>query len=126
MYDVFLYTTITPAGLPGYLLEYDSRPSEAPSLLPMLKRHILRSKVKVRDVSEEVDVWAAWGSDVVSETPKSWSWARSGVVEPTLESSEWPWGTQNEALTDRRANGMGRRVLTRKGDKRELPSYRWV
>ncbi|KAF5364082.1 hypothetical protein D9756_000688 [Leucocoprinus leucothites] len=117
MYDVFLYTTTTPAGKPGYLLEYDSRSSEAPSLLPMLKRHILRSKVKIRDVSEEFDVWAAWGSESLPEIPKSWSWSRSGVVEPSWESTEWPWGAQDETLMDQRAPGMGQRLLTRKGDK---------
>jgi folate-binding Fe-S cluster repair protein YgfZ len=126
MYDVFLYTTTTSAGQPGYLLEYDSRPSEAPPLLPMLKRHILRSKVKIRDVSEEYGVWAAWGSESVPEKPKSLSWARSGVVEPTWGGSEWPWGTQNEALTDRRAAGMGRRLLTRKSDQREFFGCRCV
>ena len=29
----------------------------------MLQRHVLRSKVKLRDVTEEYDVWAAWGSE---------------------------------------------------------------
>ncbi|KAJ3572456.1 hypothetical protein NP233_g3064 [Leucocoprinus birnbaumii] len=117
MYDVFLYTTTTPAGQPAYLLEYDSQPSEAQSLLPMLKRHILRSKVKVRDATEDYDVWAAWGSESATNIPKSWTWSRSGVVEPTWEGSEWPWGTQSEALMDRRAHGMGKRLLTRRGDK---------
>lgn len=119
MYDVFVYTTTTPTGQPGHLLEYDTRSSEAPPLLPMLKRHILRSKVKVRDVSEDYDIWAAWGSESVPEILKSWNWARSGAVEPIWQSNEWPWGTQDESLTDRRAVGMGRRSLTRKGDKRE-------
>jgi hypothetical protein len=119
MYDIFLYTTTTPAGQTGYLLEYDSRSSEAPPLLPMLKRHILRSKAKVRDVSEEFDVWAAWGSEAAPEIPRTWNWARSGVVEPTWEANDWPWGTRTESLVDRRAMGMGRRMLTRKGDKRE-------
>lgn len=118
MYDVFLYTTTTPAGQPGYLLEYDSRLSEAPPLLPMLRRHVLRSKVKVRDVSEEYDVWAAWGSESLPEIPRSWRRSRSGAVEPTWEGIGWPWGTQNESLIDWRAPGMGKRLLVRKGDRR--------
>ncbi|KAF9452490.1 Aminomethyltransferase folate-binding domain-containing protein [Macrolepiota fuliginosa MF-IS2] len=117
MYDVFLYTTTTPTGQPGYLLEYDTRASEAQPLLSMLKRHVLRSKVKIRDVSENYDIWTAWGSESIPEIPRSWNWARSRVVEPVWEGNEWPWGTQNEALTDRRAVGMGRRLLARKGDK---------
>lgn len=126
MYDVFLYTNTTPAGQPGYILEYDSRSSEAPPLLPMLKQHVLRSKVKVRDVSDEYDVWTAWGSESTPEISKTWSWARSGAVEPVWEGSEWPWGTQNESLIDRRAVGLGKRLLTRKGDKRECFGYVWV
>lgn len=117
LYDVFLYTTITPTGQPGYLLEYDSRSSEAPPLLPMLQRHVLRSKVKVRDVSEEYGVWAAWGSESLPEIPRSWRQSRSGVIEPTWEGIKWPWGTQNETLIDWRTPGMGQRLLVRKGDR---------
>ncbi len=119
MYDIFLYTATSSTGQPEYLLEYDSRPSEASPLVPMLKRHILRSKVKVRDVSSEYDVWTAWGSESVPEIPKSWSWARSGAIEPVWEGNEWPWGSQNDAIIDRRAPGLGRRLLVRKGDQRE-------
>ena len=61
LHDVFIWAHTTPAGRQGYLLEYDAQPSEAPPMLPMLKRHVLRSKVKLQDVSEEYDVWAAWG-----------------------------------------------------------------
>lgn len=91
----------------------------------MLKRYVLRSKVKLRDVSDEYDVWAAWGSDVGMEVRK-WNWARSGAVEPDWsEENEWPWGTQEERVRDRRAVGMGTRMLVRKGDKREsdIPCY---
>jgi folate-binding protein YgfZ len=83
----------------------------------MLKRYVLRSKVKLRDVSDEYDVWAAWGSDVGAEERK-WIWARSGAVEPDWsKETEWPWGTQTERVRDRRAVGMGTRMLVKKGDK---------
>ena len=90
----------------------------------MLKRYILRSKVKVRDVTEEYDVWAAWGSDAEKswETERQWNGARSGVVEPVWnngEGSHCPWGRESGVLHDRRAVGMGRRLLVRKGDRRE-------
>ncbi|KAF8913839.1 hypothetical protein CPB84DRAFT_1757681 [Gymnopilus junonius] len=114
MYDVFLYGTAD-----GYLLEYDSRPSEAPSLVSYLKRHVLRSKVKFRNVTDEYDVWAAWGSshDDAWETQREWKRARSGAIEPVwTESLGWPWGSQDYAIHDRRAVKMGRRLLVRKGD----------
>ena len=86
----------------------------------MLKRYVLRSKVKLRDVSEEYDVWATWGSDSPVEDRK-WNWARSGAVEPDWTSeTEWPWGKEDKKIRDRRAVGMGERLLVRKGDRRAL------
>lgn len=117
LYDIFLYTTSDSAGKGNYLLEYDPHPSEAPPMLSLLKRYVLRSKVKIRDVSEQYDVWAAWGHSH-PEPPRQWTWARSGVVEPKWDASEWPWGTKHESILDRRAVGMGRRFLVRKGDLR--------
>ncbi|PPR06569.1 hypothetical protein CVT24_001750 [Panaeolus cyanescens] len=115
MYDIFLY-----ANPNGYFLEYDSRSSEAPSLLSYFKKHVLRSKVKVRDVTEEYDVWSAWGApeDSSFEMKRSWRHAASGVIEPVWNPSEvWPWGTEENIIYDRRGAGMGRRLLLRKGDK---------
>jgi folate-binding Fe-S cluster repair protein YgfZ len=126
LYDVFIYAHTTPDGKPTYLIEYDSRASTdaaAPPLLSMLKRYVLRSKLKLRDVSEEYDVWAAWGSK--SETKmeigdRKWSWARSGAVEPDWSGeSQWPWGMEERRVRDRRAVGMGRRLLVGKGETRE-------
>lgn len=119
MYDVFLYTQQTSTGLPGYLLEYDCRSSEAQPMLPMLKQYVLRKKVKIRDVSDQYDVWTAWGSELVSEVPKTWNWAKSGCVEPVWGGDKWPWGTEHESIADRRADTLGKRLLIRKGDKRE-------
>jgi len=124
MYDVFLYAI---PGNSGYLLEYDSRACslpDVPSLLPYLKRHVLRSKVKIRDATEDYDVWASWGAerDIDFETPRRWIWERSGAVEPDWNSeTPWPWGTTNCMIYDRRGVGLGRRLLVRKGDRRECP-----
>lgn len=123
LYDVFIYTSTSPDGKPSYLIDYDSRESAAPPLLPMLKRYVLRSKVKLRDVSEEYDVWAAWGSDSGKDSVegRKWSWARSGAVEPDWSGeTEWPWGKEDKRIRDRRAVGMGERLLVRKGDRRAL------
>ncbi|KAG6812316.1 hypothetical protein H0H92_003400 [Tricholoma furcatifolium] len=118
LYDVFLYTsTDSTTGKRSYLLDYDPRPSEAPPLMSMLKRYVLRSKVKIRDVSEQYDVWAAWGNSTIQEPSKHWAWARSEVVEPKWDQPEWPWGTRDETILDRRAPGMGKRFLVRKGER---------
>jgi len=120
MYDVFLYATTD-----GYFLEYDSRASEAPPLLSYLKRHVLRSKVKIRNVIEEYDIWAAWGSseDRRRETRRQWDWARSGAIEPIWNvTQDWPWGTREGIIHDRRAVGMGSRFLVKKGTHRTQSS----
>lgn len=126
LYDVFIYTHTMLDGKPAYLIEYDSRASTdaaAPPLLSMMKRYVLRSRVKLRDVSEEYDVWAAWGSEPESKlerevSQRKWSWARSGAVEPDWsERREWPWGMEEERVKDRRAVGMGARMLVQKGER---------
>ncbi|KAH9894325.1 Aminomethyltransferase folate-binding domain-containing protein [Cubamyces lactineus] len=120
IHDIFIWAHTTPAGRPGFLIEYDSRPSEAPPLLPLLKRYVLRSKVKLQDVTEEYDVWSAWGSEKEKawETERQWVFARSGVIEPVWDKDgEWPWGSTPGVMRDRRAVGMGHRLLVRKGDR---------
>ncbi|CAK5275570.1 unnamed protein product [Mycena citricolor] len=118
-HDVFIYTHTGADGKQGYLIDFDNRESEAPPLLPTLRRHVLRSRVKLRDVSEEYDVWGAWGSETDSvHAERQWRWSeQSGVAEPQWSTSEaWPWGTKDGEVTDARAPGMGRRLLVRKGD----------
>ncbi|KAG6820097.1 hypothetical protein H0H93_005409 [Arthromyces matolae] len=115
LHDVFLYTSTDSAGKPNYILDYDPRPSEAPSLMTMLKRYILRSKVKLRDVSEEYDIWAAWGNPAILDPARRWTWSHSGVVQPSWETNEWPWGNDDNLVLDRRAPGMGKRFLVKKG-----------
>lgn len=87
----------------------------------MLKRYVLRSKVKIRDVTTEYDVWASWGSEREQrwETQRKWSVAQSGVVEAAWDhESSWPWGTEAGIMQDRRAVGMGHRLLVKKGERR--------
>ncbi|EMD40958.1 hypothetical protein CERSUDRAFT_103327 [Gelatoporia subvermispora B] len=119
LYDVFVYALPSANGNRGYLIEYDARASEATPLLPMLKRYLLRSKVKLRDVTEEYDVWSAWGSEKEKgwEAPRNWSPARSGAIEPDWSGEAvWPWGQEPGVIRDRRAVGMGHRLLVKKGD----------
>ena len=102
-------------------MEYDARETDTLPLLNVLKRYVLRSKVKIRDVSEQFDTWSAWGSTQSHlELARKWQWARSGAVEPVWDQqNEWAWGTQDGVIHDRRAPGMGKRMLVRKGDTRE-------
>ena len=93
-----------------------------PALLPFLKRYVLRSKVKIEDVSDRYQVWAAWGSEEQRkwEKERSWSFARSGVIEPIWDPTEpWPWGSEECIIQDRRAVGMGMRMLLPPGERRE-------
>lgn len=92
----------------------------------MLKRFVLRSKVKIADVTDQYDVWASWGSDTEKgwDIERHWNFAKSGVIEPLWDSTpESPWGTDPLKLRDRRGVGLGHRMLVRKGDKRLIPTF---
>lgn len=107
----------------GYLIEFDTREaSETPPLLRVLKQYVLRAKVKIRDVSDEYDVWAAWGSERETrwETERQWNWAeRSNIAEPLWDPTTPPWGIEDMVLQDRRGIGMGHRMLVKRGEQRE-------
>lgn len=105
-------------------MEFDSRPSEAPSLLSTLKRYILRSKVRIEDISDRYDVWTSWGNEPTGSSYQ-WTHTRSGIIEPIWSSqkeSAWLDGSlESLRLKDRRAPGMGTRLLVDKNDKRTYP-----
>ncbi|KAG8989648.1 ccr4 associated factor [Tulasnella sp. 427] len=164
MYDIFIYPYIpkSPEEKSGYIVEYDPRAASSgddpaptqqastkhptPPLISMLKRYILRSKVRVRDVSENWDIWALWGSSLPQSVhdvarPDDWKWGRSGAVEPVYHDAQrtpldrpgvqkWLLGQESDArqygaepvwMVDRRAPGMGIRALLPKGLK-PIPS----
>lgn len=160
MYDVLIYPYVPPSdpsssSSPGYIIEYDPRAADdatttstpkhgsTPTLMSMLKRYILRSKVRVRDVSDEWGLHAVWSSSSTGPVasyskPDEWRWGRSGAVGPiyyaasdtspssaatTSELKSWILdgvhvSSSREALwaVDRRAPGMGARVLLRTGE----------
>jgi transferase CAF17, mitochondrial len=122
LYDLFVYSlkNDTPKES-GYLIEHDSRSSAAPPLLDILKRYILRSKVKIRDVSSEWSVWVAWGNTSLDAGPeRCWHWTPSQAVESNWKSTRSPWATGCPLrIHDRRVDGMGLRELVRQGEKRE-------
>lgn len=128
--DAFVYNHPTSN---GYILDYDSHPPvvdadtevggntpPVPPLINYLKQFVLRTKVKVRDISEEYDIWASWGSEHEAswETMRNWRWAeRSNIPEQLWEEGDTPWGKEPLLLRDRRAVGMGQRRLVSKGVK---------
>ncbi|CAE6457445.1 unnamed protein product [Rhizoctonia solani] len=123
LYDVFIYPH-TVDGRPGYLIDYDNRSSDATPLLALLKRHVLRSKVRISDASDEWKVWSVW--DPTSQersfpTMKGWRAGRSGAVEPLYAENDHRLGHEYDQDTigsrDLRAPGMGDRLLVRAGDK---------
>lgn len=114
---MFVHATRDDKSQLAYLIEYDATPHvDAPGLLPMLKRHVLRSKVRVRDASDEYDIWAAWGNDPVTGSLRRWTRTQGGAIEPLWD---WPRKPDSGPLIDLRADGMGLRRLVRTGDRRE-------
>ncbi|KAF5393964.1 hypothetical protein D9757_000087 [Collybiopsis confluens] len=127
LYDLFVFSDHNINGRPAYLLEFNSHSSEAPPLLDLLKRYVLRAKVKIRDVSQEYDSWAAWDptKDPEWESQRDWHFAESGAIEPAWPdpTEEWPWGSQEHFIRDRRAIGMGHRLLVKKGSRPAQASH---
>ncbi|GAB7334314.1 hypothetical protein MBLNU13_g06340t1 [Cladosporium sp. NU13] len=99
--DVFVYTTLGSkwhaethkSEDQGYLVEVDA--DDAAALFKHVKRHKLRAKLALRMLDEgELDVWNAWKDD------EPWTAHSEGASEDGMIS-----------LTDRRAPGMGQRIL---------------
>lgn len=119
LYDVFLWP-FRDGTREGYLIDYDPRSTEdAPPLDAMLKKHVLRSRVKVQPLQDEYDVWTAWGGEL-NEPTRSWRYGSQGAVEPIFEDKLAAWSTKDDKrLRDLRAVGMGHRILTKKGEEPE-------
>lgn len=115
LFDIHIYPH-EPSS--SFLIDYDVR-SPTP-LVAHLKKFVLRSKVGLRDVSGEWDVWGAWGREPKGGE-KIWKWGQGGSAGLT-------WMTEPERLAnaegevggwDLRADGMGWRGLVPKGEKRK-------
>ncbi|KAH7344930.1 hypothetical protein B0J17DRAFT_637596 [Rhizoctonia solani] len=126
LYDVFIYPHAVD-GRSGYLIDYDSRSSDVTPILTLLKRHVLRSKVRIRDASDEWKVWSVWDSTSQESsfpTMREWRVGRSGAVEPLYAENEYRLGHEYEqgaiGTRDLRAPGMGDRLLVRVGDKPDV------
>lgn len=118
LYDVFFWP-IREDKREGYLIEYDPRPSEAPPLVSLLKKHVLRSKVQVEEVPDEWDVWSAWGKND-DEPTRQWRHGSQGALEPVWDNGIAAWSARDSfRIKDLRAVGMGHRIVTKKGAPRK-------
>jgi folate-binding protein YgfZ len=74
LWDAFVYPTLDSDGR-QYLVEVDA--SEVKGLMAHFKRHKLRSKIQIKDLSQASTIWASWGYDEPEAT-------RSSSVEPSI------------------------------------------
>ncbi|KAF9520423.1 hypothetical protein BS47DRAFT_1336089 [Hydnum rufescens UP504] len=150
LYDVFFHPHPTE---PGYLVEFDPRsiPRSTPAhhhdpfpeLPVLLKRFVLRSKVKVKDVSDEWRVFAVWGGETEEKDDRKrevsfqeWTWnPRSNTIEPKWRDGKVLDNDIDDTVTkgigtgqwDRRVFGMGRRILWPVSEEAVLPAeYQFV
>ncbi|KIR31568.1 hypothetical protein I310_03621 [Cryptococcus deuterogattii CA1014] len=117
---------IFPRSKNSYLITHESpedHPAPLTSLLPPFK---LRSKVRIKDVTNQWDAWSAWGSDLQGgpHPIRTWKMGSGGASE-----SHWDWegGIRDLGLRDDEAGcwdlragwpRMGRQLLVPKGEKR--------
>lgn len=103
-----------------YLITHESSDHPAP-LAEHLTPFRLRSKVRIRDVSDEWDVWAAWGS--AAEGVRRWKFGSGGAAEATWKNiPPLAVGPAEVGCWDLRAAGMGAQILVPKGCSRKLLS----
>ncbi|CAG8606118.1 7859_t:CDS:1 [Paraglomus brasilianum] len=122
LYDAFIYPKNINRTFPHpiYLIECDS--AVLSSLETHLNKYKLRSKVTIKDVSSEYNIWNVWGDDVNN------LWWRRLIPNPTankITASELVLkeGIDEIGCRDRRYPGMGLRlVLSSEKKKPPLPS----
>lgn len=104
------------AGPSRYLITHESAGHPAP-LVNHLTPFRLRSKVRIRDVSDQWDVWAAWGE--AAKATRKWKLGSGGAAEATWEHvSPLAVGDTEIGCWDLRAAGMGAQILAPKGCSR--------
>jgi folate-binding Fe-S cluster repair protein YgfZ len=108
----------------------DSQDTEVKPLIKHLKKYVLRSKIKIRDVSEEYDSWSVVNTQEPSDWSPSSSWklGSGGAGEITWNTNgeeaikQLRMSEQEVGSWDLRAGfgpgSMGRRLLVRRGDLR--------
>ncbi|OXH41736.1 mitochondrial protein [Cryptococcus neoformans] len=119
---------VFPRSKNSYLITHESpedHPTPLASHFPPFK---LRSKVRIKDVTNQWDAWSAWGSDLQGgPSPiRTWKMGSGGASE-----SHWDWagGVRDLGLRDNEVGcwdlragwpHMGRQLLVPKGEKPSL------
>jgi hypothetical protein len=110
----------------SYLISHESPETHPTPLQTLLPPYKLRSKVRIKDVSEEWDTWASWGSEMEEGGLKPRRVWRPGSGGANESQWSWPEGVRSLGIGgaeigcwDLRA-GLGmRQLLIPKGQNRE-------
>lgn len=142
MHDVFIFHQ--PA-TDTYWIDHSTEASASTPSTPNtkalyeeIKRYVLRSKVKLKYATEEYDVWSVWGTPA-NETQSAtrwWKFGSGGAAEPQWEFQDEAWKEVQRGLREGEVGcwdfrggwgqeGMGRRLLVKKGERRESASLRY-
>lgn len=65
LYDTFIYPVNVGVNFPHPKFVIECPRTSTATLLKHLKRYVLRSKVKIRDASEEYSLWSVWGDSLL-------------------------------------------------------------
>lgn len=128
LHTAFIFPSTILNGSQTYLITHDSSSNHPHPLHILLPPFKLRSKVRIKDVSDEWEVWSAWSSEPGGPLPaRTWKLGSGGAAECT-----WQWGSDIASVHagegelgcwDLRAgygpNGLGKQLLVPRGLRRE-------
>lgn len=103
LYDIFVSSASTstePSTIPSYYLDHSSTSTTA--LRTYLKRHILRSKVKLsKNLTEDRTIFVAWKSNdpntTEEELKEGLNWLEENKIGKDVRCEEigWRWSSDN-------------------------------
>jgi hypothetical protein len=113
--------------IPTYLISHESPANHPAPLAELLPPFRLRSKVRIKDVTEDWNLYSAWGEDIGQGPRRSWKLGSGGAAESVWSreagGSDLGLGEGEIGCWDLRAGfghlGMGRQILVPKASKRE-------
>lgn len=80
LYDAFVYPVNAGVNFPHPKFIVECPASATQTLLKHLKRYVLRSKVKIRDVTEEYTPWSIWGDALNHEHASTMDKVPAGLL----------------------------------------------
>jgi hypothetical protein len=142
MHDVFIFHQ---PSTDTYWIDHSTEASASTPSTPNtkalyeeIKRYVLRSKVKLKYATEEYDVWSVWGTPAneAQSATRWWKFGSGGAAEPQWEFQDEAWKEVQRGLREGEVGcwdlrggwgqeGMGRRLLVKKGETRESASLRY-